>query len=178
MHHYGRFFMVCGPTGSGKTTMAKRISQLTRLTHIELDALHWLPNWQEKPLEQFRADLGKQLEAHPEGWVCDGNYHVVRDLILPRATTVVWLRPRYWTALRQLAQRTFARTRDKQLLWGTNRETLKTAIFSRDSIILYQLLTWRKYNRLGRNFAEYQHHAQIIQLKNQKDIEVFLGQLV
>jgi adenylate kinase family enzyme len=177
MHQYGKFFMVCGPTGSGKTTLAQNISQRLGIAHIELDSLFWLPDWQEKDLEQFRADLVNRLASHPEGWVCDGNYRVVRDLILHHATTIVWLRPRYWTALQQLTKRTFARVKDKKLLWGTNRETLRTALFSRDSIILYQLLTWRKYNRLGRSFAEYPHQAKVIQLRTQKEIEAFLREL-
>ncbi len=38
---------VVGTSGSGKTTLARDISQLLGIPHVELDYLHWEPNWVE-----------------------------------------------------------------------------------------------------------------------------------
>src|SRR5262249_26164461 len=57
-----------GATGSGKTTLGHILRQRLGLPVVELDAIYWLPNWQVKPLEQFRADVQAALEACPQGW--------------------------------------------------------------------------------------------------------------
>ena len=40
-----RRIAVIGVTGSGKTTLAQNLAELLGLVHIELDAIHWGPNW-------------------------------------------------------------------------------------------------------------------------------------
>ena len=92
MTDIGRRIVVYGQTGSGKSTVAARIARCLGVPHIELDAIHWLPGWAEKPLEEFRADVVAALNGCADGWVCDGNYSKVRDLVLAQADSVVWLR--------------------------------------------------------------------------------------
>ncbi len=36
---------VVGTSCSGKTTFAKNLARLLNIEHIELDAIHWLPDW-------------------------------------------------------------------------------------------------------------------------------------
>src|SRR5436305_799712 len=43
--------VVVGTSGSGKTTLAREIARRRALPHVELDALHWGPNWTEPPVE-------------------------------------------------------------------------------------------------------------------------------
>jgi ABC-type dipeptide/oligopeptide/nickel transport system ATPase component len=40
-----RRIAVVGTTGSGKTALARRISQWLDIPHVELDALYWGPHW-------------------------------------------------------------------------------------------------------------------------------------
>ena len=90
----GRRISVRGHTGSGKTTVARQLGSALGLPVVELDTLFWRPNWQETPLEEFRAKVVEALAKHDDGWVCAGNYNsAVADLVLPMADTVVWLRP-------------------------------------------------------------------------------------
>src|SRR5436853_4183216 len=82
--------VVIGTSGSGKTPLAGEIARRLALPHVELDALHWEPNWTEAPLERFR----QRVEAAILGdrWVVDGNYNSkVRDLVWSRAEVLVWL---------------------------------------------------------------------------------------
>ena len=177
MSKFGTHFVIYGPTGSGKSTLARQISRQTGLPHIELDAIYWLPGWQGKPLEQYRSDISAKLSQCPQGWICDGNYSQVRDLILPLADTVIWLRPPYPVALWRLVKRTFARSRNREMLWGTNSESLRKTFFSRDSLLLFQITHWAKYNKIGQNINKYQHHATVIQLHSTKEIETFIREL-
>jgi len=85
----GDFIALMGPSGSGKTTVAARIAKALDLLHIELDSIHWLPNWTELPDDEFRAQVAEKITL--DRWVADGNYKVVRDILWRRADTLVWL---------------------------------------------------------------------------------------
>ena len=174
MLNIGRRICVYGPTGSGKTTLAGQIAQLIGAPHIELDAIFWKPNWVESPLEEFRANVSQALNKCPDGWVCDGNYSKVRDLILPQADTVIWLHMPFRVAFWRLLKRTVARCRDGKLLWGINRESWRQNFLSPNSLILYQITHWSKYSRIRENLEEIPHRARIIELRSQKEIDAFL----
>ena len=105
----GHRVVVYGQTCSGKTTVARSIAQSIGVPHIELDAIFWMPQWVSRPLEQFRAEVSAVLSSHTGGWVCDGNYSRVRDLILPLADTAVWLRPPFRVIFWRLLKRTIVR---------------------------------------------------------------------
>src|SRR3990172_8915485 len=80
---------VVGTTGTGKSTLARHLAHRLTVPHVELDALYWGPNWTPVPADLFRQRAAQAVAA--DAWVIDGNYHVVRDLVWSRATTVVWL---------------------------------------------------------------------------------------
>src|SRR5438128_780842 len=84
-----RRITVIGTSGAGKTTMSQRLAAILGLAHIELDALHWQPNWTESTRDDLRRRVGNALDA--EAWVVDGNYTHLHDLVWARADTVVWL---------------------------------------------------------------------------------------
>jgi adenylate kinase family enzyme len=46
--------VVKGASGSGKTQVAARLAVDLGVPHVELDALHWGPNWSEPTLDEFR----------------------------------------------------------------------------------------------------------------------------
>ncbi len=52
---------------------------------IELDALHWLPNWAERDKLEFLSLVAKATEG--DRWVVDGNYSFARDLLWPKQPT-------------------------------------------------------------------------------------------
>ena len=39
--------VVVGTSGSGKTTVAGQLALILGVPHIELDSLHWEPDWTE-----------------------------------------------------------------------------------------------------------------------------------
>ncbi len=143
MAEIGRRIAVLGPTGSGKTSFSAEVARRLGLVHVELDAIFWLPDWVEKPPAEFRADVAAALASHPEGWVCDGNYAKVRDIVLAEADIVVWLRLPLRVTFWRILKRTVGRSLRRQRLWGTNYESWRLSFFSRDSLLLYSLTKGR-----------------------------------
>jgi adenylate kinase family enzyme len=121
-----RRISVVGASGSGKTTVARRLAAALGLTHVELDAIHHLPDWTSLPRDDFRAAVAELVAG--DGWVVDGNYRAVRDLVWDRADTVVWLDLPRATSVRRVAVRTLRRAVTRQELWNGNREALRNLL--------------------------------------------------
>jgi adenylate kinase family enzyme len=137
-----RRISVVGTSGSGKTTTASQIAERLGIPHVEMDALHWEPNWTEAPLEVFRERVERALGG--DAWVVDGNYSKVRDIVWGRADTIVWLDYALPVILWQVTWRTLRRSLRREELWSGNRESLGNALFSRDSILLWTLQTYKR----------------------------------
>jgi adenylate kinase family enzyme len=144
----GRRIVVYGPSGSGKTTLSRRLGEKLELPVLELDAVvHAHPNWVDLSREEFREKVTAYLESHPGGWVIEGNYSPVRDLILPKAETAIWIQLPWHTVYRRLAWRTISRTFQNAPLWNGNRETFRQTFFSRHSMLIWGIAAWRSHRR-------------------------------
>ncbi|MBC8225028.1 adenylate kinase [Candidatus Bathyarchaeota archaeon] len=132
---------VVGTSGSGKTTVARRIAEALRFPHVELDALHWEPGWEEAPIDVFRERVSESTRGSQ--WVVDGNYGKVRDIVWGRADTVVWLDYGFPRIFLRLLWRTLRRGVLRERLWNDNRESLTLAL-SKDSILLWAIKSYPK----------------------------------
>jgi len=144
-----RRISVIGSTGSGKTTFAREVARRLGVPYVELDALNWGPNWSMVPVGVFKERVARAAEG--DAWVIDGNYagRGARNLVWPRADTVIWLDPPLTVILARLFARAVRRSRTREELWpGTgNRETLRNQFLSRDSLFLWALKTHRRRRR-------------------------------
>jgi energy-coupling factor transporter ATP-binding protein EcfA2 len=81
--------VVVGRTGSGKTTLARQLAMVLQVPHVELDSLYFGPQFSTAPLALLRERTTAAIAG--DRWVTDGNKRAVRDLVWPRADTIVWL---------------------------------------------------------------------------------------
>ena len=171
--------VVVGVTSSGKSTLAEQLAKRFDLDFVELDALNWEPNWQAATLEVFRARVEKATKA--EKWIVAGNYHVVRDLIWPKAEAVIWLDYPLLTVLGQLTRRTFTRWWTQELLWGTNREPLWNhfKLWSNESLYNWLFKTyWRRKREYPMLFSQPEHkHLKVIRFAHPRETEAWLEHL-
>jgi len=137
--------VVIGSSCAGKTTFAARLSKVLGLPAADLDELFWAPNWQPKPLEEFRR-LTEQA-ASCERWVVAGNYSDVRAVLWPRATAIVWLNYGFAVVLWRAVTRTVRRIATREVLWQGNQESFKRSFLSRESILVWVVSTFHKRRR-------------------------------
>ena len=100
--------LILGRTGSGKTTLARELAAALGVAHVELDSLYFGPEFSTAPLVVLRERTSAAIAG--DRWVTDGNKRAVRDLVWPRADTVVWLDYPVYVSLWRLAQRARTRT--------------------------------------------------------------------
>lgn len=164
-----RRIVVVGTSGSGKTTLASRLAQHLEIPHVELDALHWDPNWTQVSRQVFRERITQALSS--ETWATDGNYSTAREVIWPRADTVVWLDYSLAVILWRITSRTIRRIVTREELWNENRERFSTSFLSRDSIILWSLQSYRRRRReYPLLFAQPEHaHLRVVHLRSPKE---------
>ena len=166
-----------GPSGSGKSTFARELGRRLALPVVELDAVfHSRPHWNDLTRDEFRAAVSEILEREQGGWVIEGNYATVRDLILPRADTVVRLRLPFRIVYPRLVRRTLTRGMRRELLWGVNRESLRMALLTRDSMLLWGITNWRKGTRkTTADIASIPHSARVVELRSPRAVRAFLA---
>ena len=142
--------VVIGTSCVGKTTFAQALARVLNFPHVELDSLHWQPNWIPRPPEEFRALTAQALAE--DCWITDGNYGAVRDLVWSRATTIIWLNYSFPVVLWRALVRTIRRVLTQEELFSGNRESLRMAFLSRESILWWVITTFhrrrRQYRRL------------------------------
>jgi adenylate kinase family enzyme len=137
--------MVVGTSCSGKTVFARDLARRLNVGHIELDALYWLPGWVPRETSDFKALVAERARAG--AWVADGNYGAVRALLWSRATTIIWLDYPFAVVFRRAIRRTLHRIVTGQKVCGDNRESMRVALFSRHSILLWVITTYRRRKR-------------------------------
>lgn len=82
--------LVMGSSGSGKSTFAMRLSEITGIPFVSLDALFWKPGWIESDRAEFVARVN-EVAQRPR-WIIDGNYTGSGGGELRRRSsdTVIW----------------------------------------------------------------------------------------
>ncbi|MBK7124559.1 MAG: (d)CMP kinase [Dehalococcoidia bacterium] len=168
----GRRIAVYGPSGSGKSTLSRQLGETLGLPVLELDSVfHAYPNWVDLDREAFREKVSAYLAEHRDGWVLDGNYSHVRDLVLAEADTVIWLRLPFHTVYRALAWRTVSRSFQGSELWNGNRESLRQTFFSRESMLVWGIAAWRSHHQVvGDSLRTTHHRARVYVLRSRRQV--------
>lgn len=158
----------------GKTTVSRRLAAVLGVPHVELDALHHEPSWQEASAEVFQERVRAAFAAAPGGWVADGNYRSkLGSLVLDGADTVVILEPPFHVTLGRALRRTITRTITREELWNGNREQFKH-FFTPYWIPWWVLRTHRHYAREVPARVGEHPHLDVVHLRSAEEVERFL----
>jgi len=169
--------VVVGTSGSGKTTVAACIAERLGFPHVELDSIHWAPNWIEIPDEAFREKVA--LVAGGDAWVADGNYRAVRDILWSHADTVVWLDLPFRVVFWRIIKRTITRIISREELWNGNKERWDS-LFGRYGMPRWVIKTyWRRKKEFPELFAQPEYsHLIVVRLTTTREVEDWIDQIV
>lgn len=166
---------IAGVTGSGKTTLAERLSSQLGLTYVEIDSLFHGPNWEPRP------DFVRDVEAVISGdsWVVEWQYSAVRAQILERADTLIWLDLPTPLTLYQLTRRTVRRRLRKVELWNGNYEGPLLGFFTDpDHILRWGIRTRNKLRDRIPAVAALHPNVRVVRLASRRDIERWINRVV
>ncbi|WP_311244265.1 AAA family ATPase [Microbacterium sp. WCS2018Hpa-23] len=167
--------LIAGVTGSGKTTLARRVADLWDLRHVEIDGLFHGENWTPRP--SFIDDV--RAFASEDRWVTEWQYTSKgTDAILaPRAQLVIWLDYPYRVVRTRLLRRTIGRSILRTRMWNDNVEKPIWRMFSGDpeeNIIAWQTKTLHKWAERMPDVTGDHPHLTIVRMRHPRQTERWL----
>lgn len=113
-------------------------------------------------------------------WIVDGNYtsHGTRDVVWPKADTIVWLDLTRRTALSRVMKRTLRRVLTREEMWPGVREPFSN-LFRLDPYENIIVWTWTRHGHVR---AKYEtalvdgswEHTAVHRLRSEAEVEAFL----
>jgi adenylate kinase family enzyme len=165
-----RVAVITSASGNGGTRFARELAAKLDVPFYELDSLFWRPGWTETPADEFRALMEPIVTS--ETWVIDGSYQSkLGDLVLRNADLVVWLDLPMIVWLPRLLRRTLRRIVRREQLWNGNRETVRSAFFSRDGLLYFTLKWYRPRRRV---YPERLAPFPSVRLRSRAEVERFV----
>ncbi len=170
----GRHIAVVG--GGGKSTLSRAIAVKHGLNHVELDAIKWLPQWEERSnIDMIRLVKEAIQQKHSTGWVIDGNYFsVLKDMVIRSADTVIFVNMPWLVMFKRVAIRSVIRALDKRKICGENTESIRMTFMSRKSLLLWHIKNIRGYKaRRGKLLHMLTPNIRFIELASPKQLNKF-----
>lgn len=162
--------LVYGVTGSGKTTLASQLSELTNIPWHEVDLLTFEPGWVEVPVELQRSKIEGICQG--DSWILDSAYGKWLDIPLERVDLIIGLDlPRRVSFLR-LFKRCIRRAVRREPVCNGNYESWRTML-SRKSLLLWHLKSFdRKRERIHK--WSITQSPPTVPLRSDRDVRLFL----
>lgn len=149
------------------------------MRHIELDALYFGPSFTTAPLDVLRDRTTAAIAG--DRWVTDGNKKLVRDLVWPRADTVVWLDYPLVVSLWRLGRRALWRTSALRAQAGEKTEEtgLPRQMLSAAKGVLTALQSHKGQRRqYPRMFAQRENqHLAVVRLRSPRATRTWLDRM-
>ncbi len=163
--------IIIGSGGAGKSTLARRLSEILNIEVFHLDKLYWQPNWVEPPKNEWQKTVDEILKR--DSWIMDGNFGGTMEMRLQACDTAIFLDFPPTICLYRILKRRlkYRKTNRPDMTIGCNEKV--------DFKFLGWIWNYRKINKpkvesLLRNF---ERDKTIIRLKSARDVEKFLADL-
>ena len=166
-----RKVMCYGVCGSGKTTLATRLSQVTGVPWHSADDLTWLPNWQMAPDDVQTTKITEVVTQ--DSWILDTAYGKWIEVPMAHVELIVALDYSRWLSLCRLVKRSVQRAIDKQPVCNGNIESWRN-MFSRESIVLWHFRSFGRKRERIREWQNTDNGPRIVVFKSPKACEEWL----
>lgn len=166
--------LLAGTTGSGKTTLGRRLGDLWGIAYTELDGLYHGPGWTPRAsfLDDVRALVSEDTWITEWGYGDQGAVPVLGE----RAHLVVWLDLPRRTARTRLVRRTLLRRIRGEELWNGNVERpLHTFVTDPDANILrWEMRSHRRWRERMPEVERTYPHLCIVRLRSPAQVRAWL----
>ena len=160
--------MIIGCGGTGKSTLSKRLHDITNIPVYHLDKYFWLPNWIEIDRTEWKK-INQEI-IQKESWIMDGNYGSTMEIRLKAADTVIFLNRPWYVSLSRVIMRTLRS-------YGKTRADMTENCPERlEWKFLHYIMMYNKTRRpsILKKLAALPRETSIYILKTDKAIEEFV----
>ncbi len=170
-----RRILFYGVTGSGKTTLARRVAARLGLPYHPVDDLTWEPGWVPVPVDQQRERIAAICAG--DAWVLDHAYGAWIDIPLARADLVVGLDLPRWRSFGRLLRRSAGNVVRGTPTCNGNRETFRQTFASKDSILHWHFASFARKRRRMRAWRADPAMPPLVLLRTPAEVEAWLAAL-
>jgi adenylate kinase family enzyme len=165
-------WLLLGPGGAGKTTLAGELSKALGLPVIYLDRHYWKPGWVEPTHAEWDQHVTEL--AGGDEWIMDGNYSRTLHLRIPRAEAAILLDPSVIQCLWGVLQRgLFGRGQGRPDLADGCDEQIPSMRF------LHWVATYRRRSRPKVvRMLRAAPHVRLFHLRSRSQARDFVNELV
>ncbi len=175
---------VIGSAGAGKTFLARKLGSKFHMKIVHLDRLFWERDWKGKT-KDTRIDILEKL-VQEKKWIIEGTYISSSEPRLYAADTIIFLDTSPLVCLLRIIRRhhpllcLLHKIRGHQKYhWSSRRDIPEGCI---DKLTLFRIFKVLVFPFQERRTLEQKLHyyntKQIIRLRSNKEVEVFLAQLL
>lgn len=163
---------IIGCSGSGKTTLSLQLANILKLPVIHLDQYYWLPNWQERPFEEFYTIHNNLCEQ--DEWIMEGTYTRALYPRIFHADMIIFLNLSRYQCIKRVLKRLM-------LNYGKTCNSVSKNCPERFDI---KFLRWVwNFNKRSRNLIlqilnENKDEKMVHILKSQNDIDEFVRSML
>lgn len=164
--------LIYGVTGSGKSTMARRLSEATGIPWHSVDDICWNPDWVPVEVDEQRRRL--QRICAGDSWILDSAYSQWRDLVEDRVELIICLDLPRWISWSRLLRRTVRRGITREPVCNGNTETLRKSLAG-DSILWWHFKSFANKRARMRSWAQQTDGPAVLLLTSPREVERFLS---
>jgi len=161
--------VIIGSGGAGKSTLARRLGEITGIEVIHLDQLYWQPNWAKPSKDEWKQTVAEILKR--DSWILDGNFGGTMETRLEACDTAIFLDFSRFVCLYRILKRrlTYRRTNRPDMAEGCNEK------------IDLEFLGWiwnfasTTKPKIEERLQKIEHEKTVIRLKSAREVESFIS---
>ncbi|MBX7174118.1 MAG: DNA topology modulation protein [Pyrinomonadaceae bacterium] len=160
--------VIIGSGGAGKSTLAKKLSEILQIEVLHLDKLYWIAGWQKPSKLEWQSKVEELLKK--DSWIMDGNFGGTMETRLAACDTAIFLDLPRTICLYRILKRwwTYRNTNRPDMTEGCNEK------------VDFDMLDWvwtfpkRAKPEIEARLKKVENEKKIIRLKSPQEVQDFL----
>lgn len=160
-----------GNSGSGKSNLARRMVEITKLRLIHMDYFYYEPNWVLRDVDDVVALVTDAIKD--DGWVFDGNHSTTHKLRAKKSEIMIWVDIPRWRCIYNVLMRAWKYR-------GQTRPDMSPECPERmtwDFIKFVWSFNSRGYIKITKLFTDYKDQKRIYHLKSYAEVDAFVEEM-